>query len=170
MAKEIKQIDFVWEGKDKSGNKTGGEISAISETIARTDIRKMGLRVLKIKKKQKPLFSKKTQPITPSDIAIFARQLATMLEAGVPLVQAFDIIGKGHKNPSMAEMLMSVKSDIEGGDTLAEALRRKNLYFDDLFCSLVEAGEQAGVLETYWTRLPLTRKSQNLSRKKLKRH
>jgi len=95
MAKEKEQITFIWEGKNKSGNKTGGEISAMSETIARTEIRKMGLRILKIKKKPKPLFTKKTQPITPGDIAIFARQLATMLEAGVPLVQAFDIIGKG---------------------------------------------------------------------------
>ena len=99
MAKQLDQIDFIWQGKDKSGNKTGGEISAMSEMIAKADIRKMGVRVLKIKKKPKPLFSAKTQKITPGDIAIFARQLATMLESGVPLVQAFDIIGKGNKKP-----------------------------------------------------------------------
>lgn len=169
MAKEKEQITFIWEGKNKSGNKTGGEISAMSETIARTEIRKMGLRIIKIKKKPKPLFTKKTQPITPGDIAIFARQLATMLEAGVPLVQAFDIIGKGHKNPSMAEMLLSIKADIEGGDTLAEGLRRKNLYFDDLFCSLVEAGEQAGVLETLLEKVATYKEKSESMKKKVKK-
>jgi len=169
MAKEKEQITFVWEGKNKSGNKTGGEISAMSETIARTEIRKMGLRVIKIKKKPKPLFAKKTQPITPGDIAVFARQLSTMLESGVPLVQAFDIIGKGHKNPSMAEMLLSIKADIEGGDTLAEALRRKYLYFDDLFCSLVEAGEQAGVLETLLEKVATYKEKSESMKKKVKK-
>lgn len=169
MATQLEQIDFVWQGKDKSGNKTGGEISAISETIARTEIRKMGIRILRIKKKPKPLFAKRTQPILPSDIAIFARQLSTMLQSGVPLVQAFDIIGKGHKNPSMAEMLLSVKSDIEGGDTLAEALRRKYLYFDDLFCSLVEAGEQAGVLETLLDKVATYKEKSESMKKKVKK-
>ncbi|MCF6251258.1 MAG: type II secretion system F family protein [Methylococcaceae bacterium] len=169
MAKEKEQITFVWEGKNKSGNKTGGEISAMSETIARTEIRKMGLRIIKIKKKPKPLFAKKTQPITPGDIAVFARQLSTMLESGVPLVQAFDIIGKGHKNPSMAEMLLSIKADIEGGDTLAEALRRKYLYFDDLFCSLVEAGEQAGVLETLLEKVATYKEKSESMKKKVKK-
>ncbi len=169
MAKELEQIDFIWQGKDKSGNKTGGEISAMSEMIAKADIRKMGVRVLKIKKKPKPLFGARTQKITPGDIAIFARQLATMLESGVPLVQAFDIIGKGNKNPSMAEMLLSVKADIEGGDTLAEALGHKNLYFDDLFCSLVEAGEQAGVLETLLDKIATYKEKSETIKKKVKK-
>lgn len=169
MAKELEQIDFIWQGKDKSGNKTGGEISAMSEMIAKADIRKMGVRVLKIKKKSKPLFAARTQKITPGDIAVFARQLATMLESGVPLVQAFDIIGKGNKNPSMAEMLLSVKSDIEGGDTLAEALGHKNLYFDDLFCSLVEAGEQAGVLETLLDKIATYKEKSETIKKKVKK-
>ncbi len=169
MADATEQIEFVWEGKDKAGNKTGGEISAKSEVIARTDLRKTGIRVIKIKKKPKPLFTQKTQAITPADIAVFARQLATMLESGVPLVQAFDIIGKGHKNPSMAEMLLSVKSDIEGGDTLAEALRRKYLYFDDLFCSLVEAGEQAGVLESLLDKIATYKEKAESIKKKVKK-
>ncbi len=169
MAAEVEQIDFVWEGKDKSGNKTGGQLSAKSETIARADLRKMGVRVIKIKKKAKPLFSKKTQPILPGDIAVFARQLATMLDAGVPLVQAFDIVGKGHKNPSMADMLLSVKADIEGGDTLAEALRKQPLYFDDLFCSLVEAGEQAGVLETLLDKIATYKEKSESIKKKVKK-
>lgn len=166
---EQEQIDFVWEGKDKSGNKTGGELSAKSETIARADLRKMGVRVTKIKKKPKPLFSKKTQQILPGDIAVFARQLATMLEAGVPLVQAFDIVGKGHKNPSMADMLLSIKADIEGGDTLSEGLRKQPLYFDDLFCSLVDAGEQAGVLETLLDKIATYKEKAESIKKKVKK-
>jgi len=166
---EDEQIDFVWEGKDKSGNKTSGELSARSETIARADIRKMGIRVIKIKKKPKPLFTKKTQPILPGDIAVFARQLATMLEAGVPLVQAFDIVGKGHKNPSMADMLLSIKDDIEGGDTLSEGLRKQPLYFDDLFCSLVDAGEQAGALETLLDKIATYKEKSESIKKKVKK-
>ncbi|MCK4841190.1 MAG: type II secretion system F family protein [Methylococcales bacterium] len=169
MAKDIVQIDFVWEGKDKVGNKTGGTIGAKNEVIARTDLRKMGVRVTKIKKKPKPLFAAKTQAILPGDIAVFARQLATMLEAGVPLVQSFDIIGKGHKNPSMGEMLLSVKTDIEGGDSLAEALKKKYLYFDDLFCNLVEAGEQAGVLETLLDKIATYKEKSESIKKKVKK-
>ena len=169
MAAELEQIDFVWAGKDKAGNKTGGELSAMSEAIARTDLRKRGIRVLKIKKKPKSLFSARTKPILPADIAVFARQLATMLDAGVPMVQAIDIVGKGHKNPSMAEMLLSLKADIEGGDTLAEALRRKSLYFDDLFCSLVEAGEQAGVLETLLDKIATYKEKAESIKKKVKK-
>lgn len=141
MAEQVDQIDFIWDGKDKSNNRTKGEITAKSETIARTELRKMGIRVISIKKKPKPLLGAKTQKITPADIAVFSRQLATMLEAGVPLVQSFDIIGKGHENPSMQKMLLDIKGDIEGGDTLAEALQRRPIYFDELFCNLVEAGE-----------------------------
>ncbi len=166
---DIVQIDFVWQGKDKAGNKTGGEISAKSETIARADLRRMGVRVLKIKKKPKPLFGARVRKITPADIAIFARQLATMLQAGVPLVQSFDIIGKGHENPSMAELLLSIKADIEGGDTLAEALRRKHLYFDDLFCSLVEAGEQSGVLEGLLDKIATYKEKSETIKKKVKK-
>ncbi len=169
MAEDIELIEFIWQGKDKTGNKTTGEISAKSETIARADLRKMGIRIISIKKKPKPLFGKRTQSISPGDIAVFARQLATMLESGVPLVQAFDIIGKGHENPSMAEMLLSIKIDIEGGDTLAEALRRKSLYFDDLFCSLVEAGEQAGVLESLLDKIATYKEKAESIKKKVKK-
>jgi type IV pilus assembly protein PilC len=147
MSEQIEQIDFLWKGTDKSGKRTKGELSAKSDTIARTELRRLGIRVISIKKKPKPLFTSKSK-ITTKDIAIFSRQLATMLEAGVPLVQSFDIIGKGHENASMRDLLLGVKADIEGGDTLAEALGKRPLYFDDLFCNLVAAGEQAGVLET----------------------
>lgn len=147
MAEQIEQIDFTWMGTDKSGKRINGEISAKSNTVAATELRRMGIRVVRIKKKPKPLFTSKAK-ITTKDIAVFSRQLATMLEAGVPLVQSFDIIGKGHENMSMQELLLGIKADIEGGDTLAEALGKRPLYFDELFCNLVAAGEQAGVLET----------------------
>ena len=140
-------VDFLWEGTDKARTKTKGEITSRNETTARAELTRMGIRVTKIRKKPKPLFQKKAK-ITSKDIAIFSRQLATMLEAGVPLVQSFDIIGRGHENVAMQELLLGIKADIEGGDTLAESLGRRPLYFDDLFCNLVHAGEQAGVLET----------------------
>jgi len=142
------QIDFVWKGKDKHSKILTGELSALNEAAAKNELRRRGIRIITIKKKPKALFTKATKPITTKDIAIFARQLATMLNAGVPLVQSFDIVGKGHENPSMAELLLGVKADIEGGDTLAQALGKRPIYFDELFCNLVDAGEQAGVLET----------------------
>lgn len=169
MAQDLEQIEFVWQGKDRTGKKTGGEISALSELIARVSLQKTGIRVTKIKKKPKSLFTAKTQPIVPADIAFFARQLATMLDAGVPLVQAFDIIGKGHKNPSMADMLLSIKGDIEAGDTLAEALSKKSLYFDELFCSLVAAGEQAGILEGLLGKIATYKEKSETIKKKVKK-
>ncbi len=161
--------DFIWEGFDKQRNKTKGELTANSETVARAELRKMGIRVLKVKPKPKPIFSKRAQKITAGDIAIFSRQLATMLEAGVPLVQSFEIIGKGHENASMSEMLLSIKADIEGGDTLAQALGRKNLYFDDLFCNLVDAGEQAGVLESLLDKIATYKEKSESIKKKVKK-
>ena len=169
MAEQIEQIDFIWDGKDKGNNRTKGEITAKSETIARTELRRLGIRVISIKKKPKPLFGARVQKITPGDIAIFSRQLATMLEAGVPLVQSFDIIGKGHENASMQKLLLDIKSDIEGGDTLAESLKRRPLYFDELFCNLVEAGEQAGVLETLLDKIATYKEKTESLKKKIKK-
>ncbi|MDO9424816.1 MAG: type II secretion system F family protein, partial [Methylobacter sp.] len=169
MAQQTEQIDFVWAGTDKNKKKAGGIISARSEIIAKTELRRQGYRVIKLKKKPKPLFSAKVQAITPGDIAIFARQLATMLKAGVPLVQSFEIVGKGHDNASMETLLMDIKADIEGGDTLAEALNKKSLYFDELFCNLVEAGEQAGVLETLLDKIATYKEKTESMKKKIKK-
>jgi type IV pilus assembly protein PilC len=163
------QIDFVWAGTDKNKQKAGGIISAKSETIARSELRRQGYRVTKFKQKPKPLFGKKIQAITPGDIAIFSRQLATMLKAGVPLVQSFDIVGKGHDNPSMEALLMGIKADIEGGDTLAQALKKKSIYFDELTCNLVEAGEQAGVLETLLDKIATYKEKTESMKKKIKK-
>ena len=137
---------WMWEGMDRRGARVKGESRAPNEANVRAELRRMGINPIKIRKKSQ-LFSRKRR-IIPKDIAYFARQLATMMQAGVPLVQAFDIIGRGHENPSMQELLLAVKNDLEGGTALAEALKKHPLYFDDLFCNLVRAGEQAGVLET----------------------
>ena len=169
MAEQTEQIDFVWSGTDKNKHKAGGIISARSEVIAKTELRRQGYRVIKFKKKAKPLFSKKVQAITPADIAIFARQLATMLKAGVPLVQSFDIVGKGHDNASMEALLMGIKGDIEGGDTLAQALKKRPLYFDELTCNLVDAGEQAGVLETLLEKIATYKEKTESMKKKIKK-
>jgi len=169
MAEQTEQIDFVWSGTDKNKKKTGGIISAKTEIIAKTELRRQGYRVVRFKKKPKPLFSAKVQAITPGDIAIFARQLATMLKAGVPLVQSFDIVGKGHDNASMEILLLGIKADIEAGDTLAEALNKRPLYFDELFCNLVAAGEQAGVLETLLDKIATYKEKTESMKKKIKK-
>lgn len=169
MAEQTEQIDFIWSGTDRNKQKAGGIISAKSEVVAKTELRRQGYRVIRFKKKPKPLFSKKVQAITPGDIAIFARQLATMLKAGVPLVQSFDIVGKGHDNSSMEALLMGIKADIEGGDTLAQALKKRPLYFDELTCNLVEAGEQAGVLETLLDKIATYKEKTESMKKKIKK-
>ncbi len=169
MAEPTEQIDFIWSGTDKNKTKSGGVISAKSELIAKNELRRQGYRIIKFKKKPKPLFSKSVQAIKPGDIAIFARQLATMLKAGVPLVQSFDIVGKGHDNASMQELLMGIKADIEGGDTLADALNKRPLYFDELFCNLVSAGEQAGVLETLLDKIATYKEKTESMKKKIKK-
>ncbi len=146
-AKAPKAHVFTWEGADKRGNRVKGETRAASIALVRAELRRQGIAPTKVKKKAAPLFSARKKPITAADISIFARQLSTMMSAGVPLVQSFDIVGRGHNNPSMQDLLLSIKADIEGGTTLAQALAKHPLQFDDLFCNLVQAGEQAGVLE-----------------------
>ena len=166
---EIEQIDFVWKGKDKAGTITKGEIAAKSLIVAKAELRRKSIRVISIKKKPKDLFAARKPPIETGDIAIFARQLATMLQAGVALVQSFDIIGKGHENPSMREMLLDIKASIEGGDTLAESLGKYPIQFDELFCNLVAAGEQAGILETLLGKLATYKEKSESMRKKIKK-
>lgn len=146
MAQEA--ILFVWEGTDRNGARSKGELSSRSEAAVRTELRRQGIKPIKIKKKSKSLFTMGKRKITTKDIAVFSRQLATMLSAGVPLVQAFEIVGRGHENLGMQDLLLGIKADVEGGSTLAEALGKRPLYFDELFCNLTQAGEQAGVLET----------------------
>ncbi len=148
MAATSAKVIFLWEGTDNKGNRNKGEISARTEAIVKAELRRQGIRPIKVKKKPKDLLGSFGQkPIVPKDIAIFSRQLATMMGAGIPLVQAFDIIGKGHEKPAMQDMLASIKADVEGGSTLNEGLNKFPLQFDELFCNLVQAGEHAGILE-----------------------
>ena len=146
--KAIKQDLFAWEGTDRRGNRVKGESRAANQNMIKADLRRQGITPLKVRKKSALASRSKKKKITPKDIAIFTRQLATMMSAGVPLVQAFEIIGRGHENPAMQELVMAIKNDIEGGSNLRDALARHPLYFDELVCNLVEAGEAAGVLDT----------------------
>ena len=138
---------YTWEGSDKRGSRISGETRATNVAMVRADLRRQGITPLKIRKKATSLFSARTKKITSADIAVFSRQLATMMSAGVPMVQAFEIVGRGHENPSMQELILTIKADVEGGTALADALKKHPLYFDDLFVNLVRAGEHAGVLE-----------------------
>jgi len=147
QAAAIKNDTFAWEGTDKKGKKVKGESNASNPAMVKADLRRQGIKPVKVRKKSALFASAKKKRITPKDIAIFMRQLSTMMGAGVPLVQSFEIIGRGHENPSMQELIMTIKVDVESGGTLADTLRKHPLYFDELVCNLVAAGEQAGILE-----------------------
>ncbi|MEH6686075.1 MAG: type II secretion system F family protein [Halopseudomonas sabulinigri] len=151
-AKEQKLYPFKWEGKDRKGTKISGEIQGSNAALIKNQLRKQGILVTKINKKS-TLFSKRAKKIKPLDIAFFTRQLATMLESGVPIIQAFEIIAEGSENPNMAKLVNEVKIDVAAGRTLADSLRQHPQYFDDLFCNLVESGEQSGRLESLLDRI-----------------
>lgn len=140
---------FLWEGRDKTGKTVRGEMRAGGESVVAASLRRRGVLATKIKKQN---FSR-GRKITDKDLAIFTRQLSTMLRAGVPLMQCFDIVARGHGNPSMARLLNDIRADVETGTSLNQAFRKYPLYFDPLFCNLVAAGEQAGILETLLDRL-----------------
>ncbi|OGT34262.1 MAG: type II secretion system protein F [Gammaproteobacteria bacterium RBG_16_51_14] len=139
---------YVWEGTDKQGKRVKGEQSAQSDALVKSVLRRQGITPLKVKKKPKPLLGGAGKAkITPKDITVFSRQLATMMSSGVPLVQAFEITGRGHENAGMQELILGIKADVEAGNNLTEALRKNPRYFNDLYCNLIEAGEHAGILE-----------------------
>lgn len=148
MAEAAKSVMFVWEGTDKQGKRVKGEMSGQSDALIKAMLRRQGINPQKVRKKPKPLFGGGgKRKITPKDITIFSRQLATMMSSGVPLVQAFEIVGRGHENAGMQELILGVKADVEAGGALTDALRKRPRYFNDLYCNLVEAGEHAGILE-----------------------
>jgi len=146
-ATKKKEVFFLWEGKDKQGKLVKGELSGQSDALVKAQLRRQGINPLKVKKKPKALFGGGKAKITPKDITIFSRQLATMMSSGVPLVQAFEIVGRGHENAGMQDLILGVKADVEAGNSLTEALKKRPLQFNDLYCNLVEAGEHAGILE-----------------------
>ncbi|WP_425493706.1 type II secretion system F family protein [Noviluteimonas lactosilytica] len=139
---------FVWEGNDKRGVKMRGEQAARNANLVRADLRKQGITPSMVKVKPKPLFGGSGSRITAKEIAVFSRQIATMLKSGVPIVQAMEIIGGGQKNPKMRDLINTIRSDIESGSALSEALAKHPVQFDELFRNLVKAGESAGVLDT----------------------
>src|SRR5580700_4577598 len=162
-----KDIQFIWEGKDKRGHKVRGKALAANEQALRADLRKQGVAPTRVKTQGKGLGGGgKPQP---QDIAVFARQLATMMSAGIPIVQAFEIIGNGHEKPAMQKLVLDVKANIEGGSTLHESLAKYPLYFDDLFVNLVEAGEQAGALETLLDKIATYKEKTEALKKKIKK-
>src|SRR3954467_10340037 len=163
-AKGPKEFIFSWEGKDNAGKIVRGEIRAVSETAVNATLRRQGIMVQKVKKQKKRGGGK----VGTKDIALFTRQLATMMKAGVPLLQSFDIVGKGHANPSMAKLINDLRSDIATGTSLNNAFRKYPLYFDPLFCNLVGAGEQAGILEDLLTRLAIYKEKTLAMKAKIK--
>ena len=162
-----KQFPFLWEGKDRKGNRVKGRGLAKDEMEMRADLRRQGIAATKVRK-ERQLF-KGEGKVTPEDIAIFARQLATMLTAGIPMVQAFEIIGVGHDKPAVQKLVLAIKADIETGNSLNQALAKHPLYFDDLFVNLVEAGEHAGALETVLDKIATYKEKTEALKKKIKK-
>src|SRR6204780_1278348 len=161
-----KDTQFLWEGKDKRGNKVRGKALAANEATLRADLRRQGVAATRVKSQSGRVGGGKP---TPGDIAVFARQLATMMAAGIPMVQAFEIVGNGHEKPSMQKLILDIKANIEGGSTLHESLAKFPLYFDDLFVNLVEAGEQAGALETLLDKIATYKEKTEALKKKIKK-
>jgi len=146
---------FVWEGTDKQGKKTKGEISSVNPALAKAELRKQGISATKVRKKSKGISigGGGGGSIKPADIALFTRQMATMMRAGVPLVQAFEIVAEGLDKAKLQDLIGKIRTDVAGGNSFASAIRKHPLYFDDLFCNLVDAGEQSGSLETMLDRI-----------------
>src|ERR1700731_234279 len=162
-----KDIQYLWEGKDKRGNKVRGKTLAVNEAALRADLRRQGVAATRIKTQSAAFRS--GGKVSNEDIAVFSRQLATMMSAGIPMVQAFEIIGNGHEKPAMQKLVLDIKNTIEGGSTLHESLAKHPLYFDDLFVNLVEAGEQAGALETLLDKIATYKEKTEALKKKIKK-
>src|SRR3990172_8716446 len=161
---KIKDFTFNWEGKDKQGKVVKGELRAQGEAVVNATLRRQGVLVTKVKKQR----AGGGGSVSEKDVTLFTRQLATMMKAGVPLLQSFDIVGKGHSNPAVARLLMSIKTDVETGSSLTQAFRKFPLYFDPLFCNLVGAGEQAGILESLLDRLASYKEKTQAIKSKIK--
>ena len=164
--KAQKEQVFVWQGKTRQGNKLNGSMAAVDINMVRAKLRRQGLADIKVKKQGLTLGSK---PIKPMDIAIFTRQMATMMQAGVPLLQSFNIIIEGLEKPSMRKLIEEVRNDIAGGNSFASALRKHPRYFDDLYCNLVESGETSGSLETLLARVATYKEKTEALKAKIKK-
>lgn len=166
--KAIKTSVFTWEGTNKQGAKIKGELSGVSPAMVKAQLRKQGVNPQKVRKKSVSLFSA-GKKIKPMDIALFTRQMATMMKAGVPLLQSFDIIGEGFDNPNMRKLVDDLKQEVAAGNSFATALRKKPQYFDDLYCNLVDSGEQSGSLETLLDRVATYKEKTEALKAKIKK-
>jgi len=160
---------FVYKGVDKKGNKVSGEVSSASSALAKAQLLKQGVRAKTVRRKPKPLFGGGGKKIKPMDIALFTRQMATMMKAGVPLVQSFDIVAGGSENKTMADLINGIKEDVAAGGGFAASLRKRPKYFDELFCNLVESGEQSGALETMLDRIATYKEKTEQLKAKIKK-
>jgi type IV pilus assembly protein PilC len=163
-----KSHTFTWQGIDRQGRPTNGEAQGSSQAMVKAQLRKQGIAPKTVKRKPKPLFGSK-KPIKPADIAIFTRQLATMMKAGVPLVQGFEIVAEGLENPSMRDMVMNIKNDVASGTSFAAAISKHPKYFDELFCNLINSGEQSGTLETMLDRVATYKEKTEALKAKIKK-
>ena len=161
---ENKDAVYEWEGKDRNGKQVRGEIRAAGENQVKASLRRQGVIPTKIKKRR----MRSGKSIKPKDLAIFTRQLATMMKAGVPLLQAFDIVGRGNPNPSVTKLLNDIRTDVETGTSLSVAFRKFPIYFDNLYCNLVEAGESAGILDQLLDRLAVYMEKTEAIKSKIK--
>ncbi|BCE00643.1 type II secretion system F family protein [Marinicellulosiphila megalodicopiae] len=162
----IKEVIFTYSGTDKSGKKKKGEVTGTNVNVVKAQLRKQGIANPSVKKKPKEFNLSLGSSISASDIALFTRQMATMMKAGVPLVKAFEIVAEGSQNPALTEMVNSLRNEVSSGGTFASALKGQPKYFDDLFCSLVDSGEQSGALETMLDRIAIYKeKSESIKRK-----
>jgi len=169
MAEKAQKLEsYIWEGKDRRGNKSKGELTGSNLALVKAQLRKQGIIPDKVKKKPKPLFGG-SKKITPFDIAMLTRQLATMMKAGVPLVQSFDIVADGLENKGLQELVMGIRNDIASGTSFAGALRKYPRHFDDLYCNLVDSGEKAGALEQMLDRIATYLEKTELLKKKVKK-
>jgi len=165
----VNQTIYLWQGTDKNGKKTKGEMPGASQALVKAQLRKQGVNATRVKRKPKDLFGPRKQKITPNDIAIFSRQLATMMKAGIPLVQSFEIVGDSLENPSMATLVRNVRDEVAAGNNFADSIRKHPRYFDELFCNLVESGEQSGALETMLDRVATYKEKTEALKSKIKK-
>jgi len=166
--KALKMSAFTWEGTDRKGVKIKGEMTGLNPALVKAQLRKQGINPTRVRKKSVSIFGR-GKKIKPMDIALFTRQLATMLGAGVPLLQSFDIISEGFDNPNMRKLVDDIKQDVAAGNSLSSSLRKKPQYFDDLYCNLVDAGEQSGALETLLDRVATYKEKTEQLKKKIKK-
>ena len=163
-ATESKDAVFEWEGKDKTGKPMRGDMRANGENQVKSNLRRQGITPTKIKRRR----MRSGKAIKPKDLALFTRQLATMMKAGVPLLQAFDIVGRGNTNPSVTKLLNDIRNDVETGTSLSTAFRKYPIYFDNLYCNLIEAGESAGILDQLLDRLAVYMEKTEAIKSKIK--